>query len=131
MIADTNFILRAFDTSDEVQGPRARKRIKEARSGETIAVTASTVCEVAYVLRSEATGYGYSIKEISDTLTLLLDEPGMKIQDREIFLRAIKLYQKFSVDFHDCYLAAMAGLSRDKVISFDKDFAKLGVIQEP
>jgi len=76
----------------------------------------SVVAEVVYVLLKF---YEVNRKEIAKVLTELVKIKGIKVQDREILLNALKLFENKKIDFVDCLLCAYS--KKYQIMSFDKD----------
>jgi predicted nucleic-acid-binding protein len=132
VIADTNVLLRALDSSPGDQGSAARERISQARdTGQRLTVLSATLIEVAYVLESTQAGYDWERNAVSDAVEAILDDPGLNVEHAAALRVAAVSYRTRSIDLHDCLLSALAQERHTKVLSFDNDLRRLGNHQRP
>lgn len=133
MIVDTNILLRIIDGPGATAYPAIRDRVEtELEHGGVIHVTAATMHEVVYVLSSHRTGYGFSRAETTDALIALLEAGELTVEHDDVLREAADTYGTTNgVDFHDCYLAALAKQTADVVYSLDADFNKGSLSREP
>lgn len=131
MIADANVVLRILDRDLGAQGRAARSRVEAARSGEPIDVLAATVLEIAFVLVSSAAGYGWARGAVAAAVEAIVDEPGFAVEHGEALRAAAGTYRVRSIDLHDSYLDAVARERATRVLSFDRDLARLGTGERP
>lgn len=131
MIADANVLLRILERDPGAHGRAARARVEAARAGEPIDVLAATVLEVAFVLESSAAGYGWDRVAVASAVEAMVDEPGFALEHGEALRVAAASYRGRKVDLHDCYLDAIARERDTRVLSFDKDLARLGTGERP
>ena len=128
MILDTNVLLRLIDGEDGLQYAEVKAKLEDAlKQGQRLRVDVATIHEVVYVLRSKATGYGYSRTEVADTVHGLIRAPELTVERPDALYRAATDYgAQTSIDFHDCYLAAKAvDMPGEEVYSLDGDFKQL------
>jgi predicted nucleic acid-binding protein len=128
VILDTNLLLRLIDGRDGPQFAEVKTRLEGAlEQGQRLRVDVATIHEVVYVLRSKATGYGYSRTEVADAVHGLIRAPELNVERPDALYRAATDYgARTSVDFHDCYLAAKAvEMPGEEVYSLDGDLKKL------
>lgn len=131
MIVDTNFLLRTLECDTGAHGRAARARVEGARMGESLSVFAATVLEVAFVLESAQAGYGWDRRSVSEAVEAIVDEPGFAVEHGEELRVAALTYGNRSIDLHDCYLDALARERETRVLSFDRDLARLGTGERP
>ncbi len=122
---DANVLLRFLTGNPPEMADRAEKLIERAGLGEVaLKVHPVVVAETVWVLESF---YEHSKKEIRGALLPLLSDHGLKIEESKSVLGALELMAESNVDFADALLAETA-LSRDEsIVSFDRDFRRLGV----
>ncbi|KKQ51785.1 hypothetical protein A2865_04015 [Candidatus Woesebacteria bacterium RIFCSPHIGHO2_01_FULL_39_17] len=128
---DSNIFLRVL-IQEDVQSFQICGNILAQIEGKKInAVTSDIVlAEIVWVLTSY---YKRPRSEIVESIELI-NNMGMKTVnafDRNI---AIRLYDKYSVKYIDALIASIDPISKKKwtIISYDKDFDKLGVVwKEP
>jgi uncharacterized protein len=118
-LIDANVILRYLTQDPLVMAEAARKIFDEARSGkESLAIIPITVAEVVGVLESF---YGYSKKQIAETMTQFLMCEGLEVESLDLLIGALSLYHEKNLDFGDAVLAITALQKGPKVIySFDR-----------
>lgn len=131
MIADANVVLRILDCDPAAHGRAARARVETARAGERITVLAATVLEIAFVLESSAAGYGWDRMAVAAAVEAIVDEPAFAVEHGEALRAAASTYRDHRIDLHDCYLDAVARERHMRVLSFDKDLARLGSGERP
>lgn len=131
MIADAKVLLRILEGDRGAHGLAARARVEAARAGERIGVLAATVLEVAFVLESSAAGYGWDRIAVAAAVQAIVDEPGLAVEHGEALRTAAITYGERAIDLHDCYLDAIARERGARVLSFDKDLARLGSGERP
>jgi len=59
----------------------------------------------------------------------LISSPGVEISENAVHLDALDRYQKTTVHFVDCLLAAAARAEDSPVATFDEDFRKFGDVR--
>lgn len=122
---DANVLLRFLTGEPEDMAGRAANLLERAQRRELgLRVHAIVVAEVVWVLQSF---YGYSRTEISGTLIPLLEEHGLRVEERRAVIRALAGMARDNVDFADSLLAERARMRGEGVASFDRDFKRLGV----
>ncbi|MFT4034091.1 MAG: PIN domain-containing protein [Patulibacter sp.] len=132
MIVDANVLLRILDGEEGAHAVAARGRVRDARdSGRVLHVFAATVLEVAFVLQSQRTGYGWARDDVAAAIDAIVDEPAFACEHGEALREAAQHYRARSVDLHDCYLHALAEQRGTRVLSFDDDLRRLGSGEKP
>lgn len=132
MIVDTNVLLRILDGGTGEHAAAARARVRHAReTGDVLHVFAATVLEVVFVLASSGTGYGWNRDAVASAVQAVVDEPAFLVEHGDALKFAASSYRARKVDFHDCYLDALANQLGTRVLSFDGDLRKLGSGERP
>ncbi|MGB3680898.1 MAG: PIN domain-containing protein [Rubrobacteraceae bacterium] len=122
---DANVLLRFLTGKPPEMADRAGRLIGRAALGEaSLRIHPIVVAETVWVLESF---YEYSKSEISGALLPLLSDHGLKIEERKAVLGALELMTQSSVDFADALLAETAVSRGESIVSFDRDFRRLGV----
>ena len=128
---DSNIFLRVL-IQEDVQSFQICSNILAQIEGKKInAVTSDFVfAEIVWVLTSY---YKRPRSEIVESVELINNMPMKTVNtfDRSI---AIRLYDRYSVKYIDALIASIDPISKKKwtIISYDKDFDKLGVLwKEP
>jgi predicted nucleic-acid-binding protein len=131
VIADADVLLRIIDGESSAHSRAARTRVQAARDQEPIGVLAATVLEIAFVLESSAAGYGWTRASVASAVQAIVDEPGFVVEHADALRAAAITYRNRAFDLHGCYLDAIARERGVRVLSFDKDFVKLGSGERP
>jgi predicted nucleic-acid-binding protein len=124
---DTNVLVRIFvqDQTAPEQSRAAKRLVKSAESsGESLLVTLCALLETEWVLRSK---YKLDKSEIAGAFTMLLETPGIELEDGATLEEALYLGANYpSSDFADCLLLARSThLGRARFVTFDAGAAKL------
>ena len=124
-LIDANIVLRYLLDDHPDQSPASAKFMEEVEIGEKEAYLHDVViAEVVWTLEKF---YKVPKKEISHALSELISMRGIGVSNRSVLLRALRIYADKNVDFVDALLGALALEKGAEVISFDKDFKKMGV----
>jgi predicted nucleic acid-binding protein len=126
---DTNILLSLLLERDDNQ-KECLKLVEKIKQNKINAVTGNIVlAELVWVLKSY---YGIPKKEISEKLLGITRLRGLKIIDDYDLSRAIDIYEKKSVKYIDALIASikLVNLKKWVVVSFDKDFDKIGVLRK-
>lgn len=124
---DTNIFLRVLIKENELAFNQSYKILELVKSGEIKAFTSSLVlAEINFVLGKI---YKFTKKEIIKSLKSILNLKNLKISDKGNISAGIFLYENHNVKFIDTLIAANDVIlkSKAKIISYDKDFDKLGL----
>lgn len=130
MIVDANFVL------DTLVPERRRHRLairivtKLRELGGQARVTAATVHEVVFALAAPVSRNGYARKraQVRDDVEAALGESAFAVDDAEQLMSALELYEETRLDFHDCYLAALANEGEEALLSFDRGLGRVASI---
>ena len=113
---DANIVLRYL-----VDDPEASAIEKLLRSREKLVLADIIVAEVVWSLTSF---YKWSKKRTTSLLASLIRLDGIRA-DKNLLLRALKLYKIYNVDYIDAYLCAVMGKSKVTTIySYDRHYNK-------
>lgn len=124
---DTNIFLRAVVNDQKVQFEECRALLKKIHDGKLTAWTSSLVLtEIQWTLKSF---YGVEKTEIVAVLEAILAFKTLKFIEKTELSNALTFYANHQVKFVDCLIASIPNIQngRMKVISYDKEFDKLGV----
>jgi predicted nucleic-acid-binding protein len=127
---DANVLVRFLTDDPPEMAERAMRLLERVqRGGIRVKIHAVVVAETVWVLDSF---YGYSRDRIADTIVPLLEDHGLRVEEPKIVIGALHRMAQSNVDFADALLAETALTRAEGVVSFDKDFRKLGVdLHEP
>lgn len=122
-LLDTNVFLR-FLLSDVPQlALEAENYFKKAKQGRILlSLPQIVVFEIAFALEKE---YKFKRSKIVEHLKPLLTAPYIEVEDRNLFLEAMDLYEEKSLSLVDVFLFYKAKDANAEVLSFDKRLKKL------
>jgi predicted nucleic-acid-binding protein len=122
-LLDTNIILRFLLADDPAQTRKATTLITDIAEGRIAAELKDFILlELAWVLEVSCQ---VPRREIADKLINILNLSGIVNSNRANLIQALLNYKTTKIDLADCLLAAYSSPDTP-VISFDKDFQKLG-----
>jgi predicted nucleic-acid-binding protein len=123
---DTNVLIRYIMQDDEKQGLQAGQIIDMAISQKSmLMVTLVVLCEIVWVL-----SYHYKLtrQEIITFIKHLLHAEQIEVENRQLALSALEVYQSSKADFSDCLI----GLTNQfqgctTTYTFDKKAAQINL----
>jgi predicted nucleic-acid-binding protein len=116
--ADTNLLVRSLVDDDPRQAKLARSELQNA---EVVALAATALCELVWVLRR---GYGLPPAEIAGAMRVLLS--GSNVLSDEALTEAGLAHLDAGGDFADGVIALDGGwLGADEFVSFDRRAVRL------
>ena len=120
---DANVFLRYLTRDDPVKAEHCYDLFQRLKSKAIRAFTSESVlAEVVYVLSSPSL-YRQSREQVRTLMSPLISLPGLKIQNRRAFLRALDIFAGARLDFEDALsLAHMERMQIKTIISYDRDF---------
>jgi len=124
---DTNIILRYLTKDNETLSPKAKTIIDNiANYKGFVYINTLVLHEVIYILENV---YNIDRKAILDSISNLISISNINIIDvnKQSLKLALKDYTKTKIDFPDCVYKQVCLENKYKLLSFDKDFKKLGV----
>ncbi|HUD45031.1 MAG TPA: PIN domain-containing protein [Patescibacteria group bacterium] len=126
---DTNYFLR-FLLNDISEQHKTVKELFLSASEGKVALTTSTIVffEIYWVLGSY---YEKEKTEIVEALKNILKLTFIEIEERQILLNSIKLFEKTNLDLEDCYNLYFAKAKKVKLFkTFDKKLDREFVRQQ-
>lgn len=126
---DTNIFLR-YLTQDPQRYKACLALFKQAEQNEVHLITSEAIiAEIVFVLSSPK-HYNRSRQEIQLALSRLLLLSGLKVPNRNLYLRALAFYAKYALDFEDCLtIACMEQSEIAQLYSYDRGFDQINTIQ--
>ena len=88
---DTNPIIRFLTKDHPEHGPRARALFQQLASGTASVITREGVIVESVQVLSSKSLYNLPREEIRDKLSPILDLPGLRPAQREVYQRALEL----------------------------------------
>ena len=121
-ILDTNLFLRYLHDGTEKDREKFRKLMEKAlQSGTVFFIPSIVVIEMVYVLERV---YGLSKARVREMVESLLSLP-VEIENLDVFLKALALYEEENLKFGDALVLAHARVKGIKpVYTFDRDFKR-------
>ena len=130
VFVDTNIFLETLIKRKKEDYLQCVRLFELARDRKIKLVTAVVViAEVAWTLKSF---YGFSRQKVADGLESIYRLPGLSMIDKYDLSVAISMYKNSGVKFVDALVASIKPVGEKEwvVVSYDKDFDKLGVIRK-
>lgn len=123
-LIDSNVILRYLTKDPPEMAEAARQAFDHAQNGKvTLLLTVLTVAEVVWVLESF---YGHPKDKIAEIMVQFLFCDGLEVDELDMIIEALNLYQHKNLDFADAFLAAIALRKGPQAIySFDQHFDRI------
>lgn len=121
-IIDTNFIIRYLIADNKEQFIKAKEIFDQAKSGQISIILEQTVfTETIFVLNSF---YKVPREKICTILSELLTYKGIKCE-KEILLRALKIYQDENLHIVDSVLLSKSKNEDISILTFDEKLKSL------
>lgn len=121
-ILDTNLIIRHLVQDHEQHAKVAGRLFEASDRGELrLIVLPFVLAECVFVLDSF---YRQPRDRIAAALKVLLESPGIRIEDVRIHLDALERFRTTRLHFVDCLIASHAAASGTSVASFDRGLLK-------
>lgn len=122
-LADTNFYLRFVLADVPEQVKVVEQRLKEAKKDKVrIKFVDEVILEMEFVLRSF---YKVERKKLAEILLELCKTGYLEVENRGLWMEALKMYSGRSIDLMDVFLFVKAREMGGEVLSFDQDLEKL------
>ena len=126
-LLDTNVLIRFLLGDHAEHSPAARALFADACDGKCVLIlTDVAVAESVWVLHSF---YDIAREKIAEGLSKVILSAGVRCPGRDEMLNALDRFAATKCDFLDCYLAALAASSGNRVATIDKDFDQFDDIE--
>jgi len=120
---DTNVLVRYVAQDDPKQSPRATELIESLTRDNPGFISLVAIVELVWVMHG---CYGASKVEVISVLEQLLRVNTIFVENAEIVLQAVHLYDKSDADFADCLIARSGSNALCiHTITFDNKAAKI------
>ena len=118
---DTNIFLRYFTKDNEKKAIKSFLLLQKLESNEEKATTSPLVIfETIFTLSSF---YKVTREEIKDLLLPIIRLRGLRLENKEIFEKALETYANNKISFADTFNAClMESLGIKEIYSYDEDF---------
>jgi len=127
---DSNVFLRPIVKDDENKLNECKDLFGKVGKNKLIAVTSNFVlAEIVWVCQKF---YGLDKVIVTGALKRILNYKGIKILDGSDPALAVDIYERYNIKFIDALIASHPKIQSKEmiVVSYDKDFDKLGVIRK-
>ena len=124
IFVDTNYFIRFLLGDIPIQSKKAKELFNKGSKGEIKLFTSPIVIFEIYWLFSSF--YEKTKNEVIDILRNILSLNFIKINEREIILTAVGVYEKNNLDLEDCYNVVYSkSHNAEKFMTFDKKLNNL------
>jgi len=124
---DTNIFLRVLVVEEKNQSKQCINFLNKVKNNQVRAVTGNIViAEVAWVLKSY---YKFSKEKIVEFVKSIINLRGLTIEDNLDIRKSLEIFANENIKYVDALIASIKEIQEKKwtVVSFDKDFDKIGV----
>lgn len=125
---DANIILRYLTEDIPSEALKCHRLFKDVSEGkERLFTNILVIAEVLWVLSS---GYKFARARVIEGIQKIINTPNIHIEDKEIILRALDIFEANNIDFIDAYnAAAMLHKGIDSIYSYDKHYDRIKEIK--
>jgi predicted nucleic acid-binding protein len=129
MWVDTNILIRLITKQPREQFEAVYRVLENLeKTGQTVSVHPVHIAEAVFVLEGKI--YQYTPEQAAKDLLTVLSMTVFLPADEIAVVNALREYPKTSHDFPDVFLAQLALLEDEKVMSFEKKLKQLEVTVE-
>lgn len=122
-LLDTNAFLRILLNDIPNQADQVEKLIKKAKREKVELLAPQIVIfEITFALEKY---YHFAKEDITDKIKTVLAMKYLKIQDEEVFKKAIELWGRKNLSLTDCFLIYFAKNNNASLFTFDRGLKKL------
>jgi uncharacterized protein len=127
--ADTNLFIRFFTGEPANQASESGKFLSRVSDGKyELFICDLVIAEIIYVLGSV---YNLGKAAVIEKILAIAEIDNTVIENRQVVLRAMDLYEDKNIDFIDAYVVShMAKNNCSAIFSFDNDFKKIDFIKK-
>lgn len=123
LVLDTNTLLRFLLHDVASQSKQVEELFLKAKDKKVkLFVPQIVLFEVQFALSKY---YKFPKKNIVENLQRFIMAPYIDVEDKEIFHKALELFNEKNIDFVDCFLVGLTQLTKTELFTFDKDLRKL------
>lgn len=127
---DANIFIRALHKENEKMFSECISLLKLIKKNHIEAYTATVVLtEIVWTLHSF---YKIPKARIIQAVKGILNINGLRIVDNYDQIKAIQIFEKYSIKYIDALIASNNEISKKKmaIVSYDKDFDKLAILRK-
>lgn len=123
---DTNVLVRHLTGDPPAMARRATRFLAAATPGELLLADLA-LAEVVYVLESV---YDLERPAVAEAARAIVTFPAIAVDDPQLLLRAVEVYENDRLDFAEAYLVASAERSGVRAVaSFDKTVRRVASVE--
>jgi len=123
---DTNVLVRHLTGDPPAMARRATRFLAAATPGELLLADLA-LAEVVYVLESV---YDLERPAVAEAARAIVTFPTIAVDDPQLLLRAVEVYENDRLDFAEAYLVASAERSGVRAVaSFDKTVRRVASVE--
>jgi len=123
---DTNVLVRHLTGDPPAMARRATRFLAAATPGEVLLADLA-LAEVVYVLESV---YDLERPAVAEAARAIVTFPAIAVDDPQLLLRAVEVYENDRLDFAEAYLVASAERSGVRAVaSFDKTVRRVASVE--
>lgn len=123
IVPDTNVFIRFLVGDDEPNYQKAIELFVDIESEKVNAILLESVfAEIVFVLEKI---YKVEKKILADQLLKIIGLRGIRTNNKELFIKALEIYQTSKIDIVDCILAAHSIINHTDIFTFDNELKKL------
>lgn len=125
---DTNIILRYITNDIPAESLKCERLLKNAaKSKEALFTNAMVIAEVVWVLFS---AYRFPKNNVISGVQKILNSPNIYLDDKDLLLSALYIFENNNIDFIDAYNAAVMEYKEIEIIySYDKHYDQIKEIK--
>ena len=122
IIIDTNAILRFLLNDISSQHTETLELVKKAQKKKLkIIIPEIVVFETYFTLKSY---YKFEKEKLLKILESLLSADYLIVEDKQIFMEAVRIFRNSNLDFVDCFMVSNSKFMGLNLFTFDKDLKK-------
>lgn len=127
--ADTNLFIRFFTGEPDKQAQKSRKFLDQVSRGKyELFICDLIIAEIIYVLESI---YHLDRNAVVEKILAIVETDNTIIENRQVILKALDLYEEKNIDFIDAYLASHSVKNNcDTIFTFNRDLKKIDFIKK-
>ena len=123
IVLDTNVFIRFLIEGDENNHKKAVEIFADIEAENVFALILESVfAEIVFILEKV---YNVERKIITEHLSAIISLKGIRSNKKEVFLKALEIYQSNKMNIVDCILASNCILDDINIYSFDKKLMKI------
>lgn len=121
---DSNIFIRFFVKDDSEKSQKTEDLFKDIIKGKIKYITNTMV--IAEIIWTLEKFYKMDKASVCDNVEYILNTPNIKVIEKNILFKALKVYRNYAIDFIDSYnYSFLSERGSDSILSYDKHFDKI------